>query len=731
MADKNIYDDEKVTVKARIDGDPLTLAKVKDAKFLFTLDKAGTTEEIAPQTGNAEGFPKVATLTWTPPKVADTLDYYDVRYKVEVAAPGKTPIKIDGSETIRVWPKTVKATFTADKPEDKKKVAFNVTTKEKVSNTAKKQANDAGVWEGTLPYGEWVVDALAPWEKTDVKATGRVREYKVVKKPAKARFVSPDPDNPADKIKQFVNLPIKDPWEKANPAGSLVTFKVATVDDKGAPGDLIHIECQFGLESKRNVPKPALTRDLLEAGTGQESNSGKTWKGQVKLLPDKTATFKVQLGLAGGDTCTVKIGTTSACADAELKFENWRKVIYELTQPETSGANKVTDFTLTAGAGLAAATLSHMQIVLGKSFVELKEDRKRKYIKTDLVASGAHNILDKGHFKEAVTGKVTVLCWNDVSALLDSKSELSADKRAFSMLFMDYVTVSKEWDEGYEFYFEPEFSPGMWLMPIALEDGFSLTRGDYPIRRVSWKATHYLKDAGDPAQTADWLAITADTDPGGTYRNATELTTEVAIKKMVRIKNATRMVLTFPNEANYPGAMKDGTGMLVNGGKKIKIRVEFKGVRYVPLNGAALFGKIGMCTMGGDAHDVGLANVLLHEMGHNMGMTYLAKAKITPDNMKTWGRDPAHDIPGIAAPDAVPTGKYYAGHGHQGCHCAEGVSDANKAEADYQAKALTGTCLMFGSSDMAGSTKIYFCDDCKTYLSADKLDSVKRNWTAP
>jgi len=213
MADKNIYDDEKVTVKARIDGDPLTLAKVKDAKFLFTLDKAGTTEEIAPQTGNAEGFPKVATLTWTPPKVADTLDYYDVRYKVEVAAPGKTPIKIDGSETIRVWPKTVKATFTADKPEDKKKVAFNVTTKEKVSNTAKKQANDAGVWEGTLPYGEWVVDALAPWEKTDVKATGRVREYKVVKKPAKARFVSPDPDNPADKIKQFVNLPIKDPWE--------------------------------------------------------------------------------------------------------------------------------------------------------------------------------------------------------------------------------------------------------------------------------------------------------------------------------------------------------------------------------------------------------------------------------------------------------------------------------------------------------------------------------------
>ena len=90
-----------------------------------------------------------------------------------------------------------------------------------------------------------------------------------------------------------------------------------------------------------------------------------------------------------------------------------------------------------------------------------------------------------------------------------------------------------------------------------------------------------------------------------------------------------------------------------------------------------------MATNGGDAHDTGLACVLMHEMGHNMGQTYLAKARIADAAMRGWGRHADWDIAGIDPPDAVDAGLYYAGHGHQGCHCAHGLSDDDRKQADY------------------------------------------------
>lgn len=97
---------------------------------------------LAPQTGTADGFLRAATCEFVPPKVDKTLDFYDVTYQVEVTPPGKAAIKLDGKETIRAWPKTVKVKFTSDDADDKKAVKFVISSTSKVSSTLKKTASD-------------------------------------------------------------------------------------------------------------------------------------------------------------------------------------------------------------------------------------------------------------------------------------------------------------------------------------------------------------------------------------------------------------------------------------------------------------------------------------------------------------------------------------------------------------------------------------------------------------
>lgn len=333
MSDKNIYDDEKITVNARIDGDAVTVNKITQAKFIFTLIKGSAKEVLAPQMGTASGFPRTATCEFTPPKVDKTLDYYDVTYQVEVTPPGKPAVTLNGKDTIRVWPKTVKVRFTSDDVDDIKGVKFVVSSTGKVSRTEKKTATDAGEWEGTLPQAAWTLDVDPPWKKTDVTATGREREYKVTKKPFRAVFLSPDPDDKTKPIRQLINLAATTPWKKAEPSGHTLEFKVASDKDEAKAGDLVYIECQFGHESKRTTSKPVLLATGLD-GAVTKSNSDKTCKGKIKLGADKTATFKVELGQAGGDTCTVKVGSTDACGDATLQFVNWRRVYYQLMAPD-------------------------------------------------------------------------------------------------------------------------------------------------------------------------------------------------------------------------------------------------------------------------------------------------------------------------------------------------------------------------------------------------------------
>src|SRR5262245_46679503 len=113
MPVKDTYDDDKVPLHATLGGGP-SASKIKDVKFVLTLKKKDVETEQPPVTEQVSGFPPKAVHQYTPEKVGDDLDFYDLSFKTEVTPPGKSSTTSPGQDQVRVWPKTVKLTFTSD-----------------------------------------------------------------------------------------------------------------------------------------------------------------------------------------------------------------------------------------------------------------------------------------------------------------------------------------------------------------------------------------------------------------------------------------------------------------------------------------------------------------------------------------------------------------------------------------------------------------------------------------
>lgn len=101
--------------------------------------------------------------------------------------------------------------------------------------------------------------------------------------------------------------------------------------------------------------------------------------------------------------------------------------------------------------------------------------------------------------------------------------------------------------------------------------------------------------------------------------------------------------------------------------------------------------------------DAAMNGVLVHELGHAIKQ---ALAEVAP---------------GLNEADH---GRIYTEHGHQGHHCAYGLSDAEFQEPDYAAK--TGECVMFGggSTDEGAPNGGKFCEKCRPFVLAEACDVV-------
>jgi hypothetical protein len=576
-----------------------------------------------------------------------------------------------------------------------------------------------------------------PWELTEPSEESlydlhRNRVIEVHRKPFTAEIFSQgglgkSEDDPA---RHYVNMP-SDPMQDQ---GEVAQIRVRAKEDAGVTnpsarlaqfGDTIFFKVTFAANnSKRWTPKPRVivdgkkiepTDDTINPGDGE-----RIFEGKLEVSRRGDVFFDIGLGLSGGDMCKVQVGTTDACSDDTTWIQTWRKLVYEIDQPQHTGAKKVTDNTWVGETGFPADTKDHMDEAFGEAFVEVTCEKQRFYETTDLIGNGAHNMVDFSHFESTGAGKVVVLSHGDaVDQIMKRKAELSANPRAFSIVVVDYLLDMIPLNYVDLFDGERSFNAGVKAVPIVTEDCNGMSRGDYPIRRLTWRASHYFS-----LTDGDWKEITRDTHPGGIYRALHELTDPDEIKQMIGYDGWRLFKIMFPVGAKFPGAMRTGAGKLRHNNRDIMIEVEIEGCGGDSYLGSALGGEAVMCTRGTTCDPVGFANTIIHEMGHNMGMTWLSKDEIANVADRSWGRKPANDIPGLDVPEEVPTGVYYAEHGHTGTHCATGVGD--KTLADFGGAG--GTCLMFGEGSMTSSTKIYFCDDCKLNLKAEDLRDVRKKW---
>jgi len=730
MADKNVFDDEKLTVNVNMTGAAALLKQVKEVQFLFTQDENGSKSELDPVKGEIQAepeYPKIAKCEFQPPAVDDSLDYYELTYKVKVEPPGKPTRTSPGRETIRVWPKTAKITFTSDDDKAHKKVKFRIVSKKKKDFNYESDEN--GGWEDDLPMDEKTVDEYevevhSPWEiveKTTPK--GRKREYKVSKKPFQALFLSPDPDNPNEKVKQYVNKALVDPWDKDSPHGSQITFSIASKEDHGSQDDTVYIQCEFGRESERDTPKPDLLDENLVGGSKTEEDNGKCVKGQVKLDANKKAMFKVELGCAGGDTCTVKIGATEACGDALLEFQNWRKLKYISVHPKPEDPSKVSDFGSLNGdgnPGFSNNLKSTLEKTMEQAFIELESTRLDWYDATKVNSS---NIVAATHVEKTGADKtVAVLTDSQVDTVRNSDgADGQAQADTFSIYWTDfYMDSEKEIPAAYTLSSNQQDNIDV-LVGSDIAYAFDPTIEDETVgcvKEIKWKL-HEIQDG------AAWRAVVDGDLQGGMSAlsglNAWQTVVAADYAKFFKLKNWRKYKITLPTT----GATDPGNLLNYNGRRfKIRYSVVFR-AHEVFACAAAIRGTVNIASGAGDIDAKTLAASLSHEMGHNMGQGYLDSSG--PCN--NHARDNADRISGLTVPAVVPDGYIYCEHiagAGQGVHCAYGLSKYQRGKNPIYSPA-SANCTMYDCDTPRPNPD--FCENCLKLVKAEKLDDVTKDWS--
>lgn len=524
-----------------------------------------------------------------------------------------------------------------------------------------------------------------------------------------------------EEIKQYVNL-------KADKPGQGPERRLEVEMENSSDGTKVYWKVTAGKNnSKRNDPKPGVKSEakgvLVEFKSGVAEVETEVKGGKASLV--------LACGLAGGDLYLVEVGTVKGKADTWVSVENWRRLEYEIIQPLSVGENRLTDFTVfnpDKSPGLSKKSKDFLTKALSSAFVEFSESYASVYGFSDLPGNGKPNVLDAGYFKKTNGKKAVAMTLGQLRSILDKKAKHRSDLRTVSMIWCDVLAKMAAWNQSFDNIFsETTLTTTKSVFPRVIDSFGTTSYGDYPISTIEWKATHWYDDS-QPDQSGVWKPIASPSDPGYQHRVGGNISGESDIQSHIQFINSNQLKIVFPEtKPSFPGKRitKDNTGQFVDKGKVIGLSILLAGVACdTNINGAALHGDIWMNTFVGNADPVGMAGVIAHELGHNMGQAYA-------DNSvdATFGRPPSKPIPGYSFPKGVPEGLVYGEHGHRGTHCAKGVK--NRTVSSFQNKAAfeERTCIMFGASDMASSREYSYCEDCANYIRAENLTDIRKSWS--
>ncbi|MCO5167136.1 MAG: hypothetical protein M9894_12360 [Planctomycetes bacterium] len=757
----DVFEESTVTLAAKF-----TRGKSKSphGKWIVTVTKpkAGTTVSMETEvkiSNKAEDARHQVKLE----KVDDTEEYYILRYAFMFKDE-----RIPGPYEFKVWPRSIKLKATINAPGlDSPRFKFNVIQGE----TAKEGLLTEPSGEATIfldAPGRVQLTAKSPWKidswTSDEAVRARTCDVSVAPITALIHSHTEGKEGADKPLKVYVN---EDDGKKG-----LVKVEVGakTLAD-GLKGQKIKVKVTFPADNgKVTDPAPALwtgpNKGTALAPKKPDAKPGVdelVYEHEVELPTDGgKAAFYVQLGVCGGDKCTVQVGVTDSVEDDKLHLVNARKVVLELLVAKPELRQKCSSILADSGAALAPALMNELKRVYQDMHIEFEMSKDgcveveaadfKKYLKGDGTNFTWPDILkpelmfiDAAKFanwdydeaqkkwvkKTWPSGKLFLMTDYQRRKLRDTKlgdAGVAKTKNTMTWIFCDYIADRASRNAVPA---APQFTSDMASITNqvvhvfegkdedTVETNFLVfdydpieASGALGVKKVNWRIQKYRKKG-----EAEWRDVAADGDPGGAYRawqTSPAFANLAAAEKWVQIVDAVTLKMKLPKDtATSPGNLlkikrnepKEGGGTQeVEYETKIQAVAAVYGVSFSALGGA-VGGAGQMRTSGGLRSMQGTAKTLAHEIAHNLGHGYSGKAP--PD---TGGRGSA--IPGIAFGAKVPDGHYYVGHGHTGCHCAKQLMDllANET-AEEKAAVCAGS---FSQPSPEHQTK-YF----------DKLDDSK------
>lgn len=581
--------------------------------------------------------------------------------------------------------------------------------------------------------------------------TGCKLEAKVRAVP-KATLVWPKTDAKAKHI-QWVNLPA-DAAKKEQGSKCKLTFKL---EGQVKAGDPVFVKTSY--QAASTSPRSTHTRGIVSPDAGPPA-----WAGAAPSTGKKAAVVarnkgfevdvEVECGIAGGDTITVAAGGTDACTDVKLSLVTRRKLRFELVLPTDKVSTLAKD-------GGGATTLAAITKALDPAGVEPEVEKKTTFDVADL--PGAACVLDGAYCKSTAGSKVLILTPKQFLDLSKAKATHGADTAGLTQVVSwgDFIgfdgdPAAQSSDVIDSFFTDTTARKLDWAGKLAK---FVLphdprTPSKPSVHAISWCTAGYQ-------QEGEWIEYASEGTPlgtagavgpgGGKSAWQTVAISAENVAKYVDFVNHQALTIKCPAaDANDPGKFLSAKVGDETYPVAVAIRIEVYWVSYSRLIGIAKDGLVGMTTGLGAYTAGGLAEMILHETGHNVGLGLIDRSngsQAVPGGTFNYGQSkspPSGPIQGLQFaelgadgkatgnkvdwPQPVPDGLVYVGKGHLGPHCASGLSRTKRDKPDYVVAKLQGSCLMFGSADPRKKGGGAFCPQCTAILRARDLADVRRKW---
>ncbi|MFO0628459.1 MAG: hypothetical protein U0325_22995 [Polyangiales bacterium] len=545
-----------------------------------------------------------------------------------------------------------------------------------------------------LPPGRWEAGFESPFHLVRwVRPLGRQREA-VVERLIRAEFVWPVPDPQANNIhKQWVNL-TEDPSAAVvgHPdRGPVLTIRAKVAADpvtgRGQRGDRIYLRATFGAEnSLRDTPACSFE------GTAGGRGVGPIDKHKDLAADDGEVEFTLHLGLAGGDSVALALGGTPACSDATLVIQNWRKLRIHPVRPR--------DYVLPNDVlhpGVQAVMVQHLR----PAYIDL--DFEPAEVLADNLGATVVAPEVVAHYPNWPQGQALIFytrapekgLFNDRSG--DPKfpprlhlvlGHVIASETVETHMFSLTKMVS-DWipsKEGVRFYAHPfDGRPLLGIMREAEPERPQMREVSQGPNRPTRKEPTGRMLAAVAQLGSNWKVSSTE---HGELDDACIEISEDKSRFRVRLPTAARGHVSSRTPA----------------------RVEMKIRGYSTIGGSSTGNWVSAVWL--TETDLKAAVVILHELGHSIDLAPNASGK--------YGGLPAsHDLTyGRGATDDDE-------HGHEGPHCANGLSKSERATANYSTLVLKGkhgSCIMFGGvGPKTRYDRLAFCDKCRPYLLATPI----------